>query len=62
MMSRLVTFIAKNALSDYQICEVIVSAGFFNILYSYKEENEEVKILIVDILYVWFPPFPLNSI
>ncbi|KAF9459189.1 hypothetical protein BDZ94DRAFT_1312647 [Collybia nuda] len=48
----LVTFIAKNALYDPKICEAIIGAGLLNTLCSQDEENDSMKSLIIDILFV----------
>jgi hypothetical protein len=53
--AHLVTFIAKNAISDHQTCQAVVGAGFFNLLCSRKEENDAVNNPILDILYVFSP-------
>lgn len=60
MTAPLVSFIAMSAFSDHQICEVVIGAGFLNILCSSKKENEDVKDLILDILYVELPSFTLR--
>lgn len=54
------SFIAVSAFSDHQICEVVIGVGFLNILCSSKKENEDVKNLILDILYVELPSFTLR--